>query len=205
MNHSVSSFQVPPSYHRQGPVPVSMAASSSMTARPPRPAGTGAGRQGPLPPLPPPPPPPPQSSPRHEAEIASFLLQLKHHSPAPCRDSYGGDELSGCGRKEAYQSHRYSASPSSPYHPLTTPLTSRSQPHATYSSPSVVSDRGAGGGGGMPMWDVLLNQSTLVCLKDRDLVPDALFVAMAQMVPCRLTPSDRVGCYKVRMTQCAHQ
>jgi hypothetical protein len=203
MNHSVSSF--PPFLHRQGPGQVMIMGSS--TTRPPRPAGgtAGAGRQAPH--LPP--PHPPQSSPRYEAEIASFLLQLKHHSPAPSYrgSSSGGDDPGtdphGNG-KEAYQSHRYGASPSASYHhhhhqPLTTtPLTSRSQPRAMYSSPSVVSSSGDGPGGIMAPWDVLLNQSTLVVLKDRDLVPDALFVAMAQMVPCRLTPSDRVGCYKVR-------
>ena len=44
----------------------------------------------------------------------------------------------------------------------------------------------------------LLKDSRLVLPKDRDLVPDALFVAMAQMRPCKLTQADRVGCYKSR-------
>jgi hypothetical protein len=47
-------------------------------------------------------------------------------------------------------------------------------------------------------FDDLLGDSTLVIQKDRDLVPDALFVAMAQMKPCKLTQADRVGCYKTR-------
>jgi hypothetical protein len=38
----------------------------------------------------------------------------------------------------------------------------------------------------------------LVQYKDRDLVPDALFVAMLQMKVCYLTQADRVGCYKTR-------
>ena len=38
----------------------------------------------------------------------------------------------------------------------------------------------------------------LVLPKDRDLIPDALFVALGQMKPCRLQQSDRVGCYKTR-------
>ena len=38
----------------------------------------------------------------------------------------------------------------------------------------------------------------LVQYKDRDLVPDSLFVAMLQMKVCYLTQSDRVGCYKTR-------
>mmetsp|Transcript_12154 Transcript_12154/g.35253 ORF Transcript_12154/g.35253 Transcript_12154/m.35253 type:complete len:341 (-) Transcript_12154:126-1148(-) len=47
-------------------------------------------------------------------------------------------------------------------------------------------------------WDRLLADSELVVEKDRDLVPDALFVAMAQMKPCKLKQADRVGCYKSR-------
>lgn len=46
--------------------------------------------------------------------------------------------------------------------------------------------------------DALLGDSKLVFMKDRDLVPDALFVAMAQMKSCKLTQADRVGCYKNR-------
>jgi len=38
----------------------------------------------------------------------------------------------------------------------------------------------------------------LVVPKDRDLIPDALFVALGQMKPCQLQQSDRVGCYKTR-------
>jgi hypothetical protein len=44
----------------------------------------------------------------------------------------------------------------------------------------------------------LIAESNLVCMTDRDLVPDCLFVAMAQMKPCKLTRIDRVGCYKSR-------
>jgi hypothetical protein len=44
----------------------------------------------------------------------------------------------------------------------------------------------------------LIEGSTLVQLKDRDLVPDPLYVAMSQMKHCHLTQSDRVGCYKGR-------
>jgi hypothetical protein len=47
-------------------------------------------------------------------------------------------------------------------------------------------------------WGSLLGDTELVLMKDRDLVPDALFVAMAQMKPCTLTQADRVGCYKSR-------
>lgn len=41
-------------------------------------------------------------------------------------------------------------------------------------------------------------ESQIVHMKDQDLVPDALFIAMAQMKPCKLTHADRVGCYKDR-------
>ena len=47
-------------------------------------------------------------------------------------------------------------------------------------------------------WESLIANSKLVTMQDRDLVPDCLFVAMAQMKPCRLQPVDRVGCYKSR-------
>jgi hypothetical protein len=47
-------------------------------------------------------------------------------------------------------------------------------------------------------WEHLLGDSKLVYMKDRDLVPDALFVVMAQMKACKLTQADRVGCYKNR-------
>lgn len=47
-------------------------------------------------------------------------------------------------------------------------------------------------------WEAMAADSKLVLPKDRELVPDALFLAMAQMKPCTLTPADRVGCYKNR-------
>lgn len=47
-------------------------------------------------------------------------------------------------------------------------------------------------------WNKLLDNSPLVLVEDRDLVPDSLFVAMSQMKICYLTQADRVGCYKSR-------
>lgn len=44
----------------------------------------------------------------------------------------------------------------------------------------------------------LMGDTALVSAEDKDLVPDYLFLAMAQMKPCTLTESDRVGCYKER-------
>mmetsp|Transcript_50806 Transcript_50806/g.152949 ORF Transcript_50806/g.152949 Transcript_50806/m.152949 type:complete len:646 (-) Transcript_50806:26-1963(-) len=44
----------------------------------------------------------------------------------------------------------------------------------------------------------LMGDTFLVSAEDKDLVPDYLFLAMAQMKPCTLSESDRVGCYKDR-------
>jgi len=44
----------------------------------------------------------------------------------------------------------------------------------------------------------LVAHADLVSLDDRDLVPDALFVCMAQMHKTALSAADRVGCYKSR-------
>lgn len=44
----------------------------------------------------------------------------------------------------------------------------------------------------------LMGDTVLVSAEDKDLVPDYLFLAMAQMKPCALAESDRVGCYKER-------
>lgn len=41
--------------------------------------------------------------------------------------------------------------------------------------------------------DALIKESKLVKMKDRDLVPDALFVAMGQIIPTQLSQADRVG------------
>ena len=44
----------------------------------------------------------------------------------------------------------------------------------------------------------LIQDSVLLSMEDRDLVPDCLFVAMAQMDISRVSQADRVGCYKER-------
>ena len=44
----------------------------------------------------------------------------------------------------------------------------------------------------------IMGEALLVTPDDKDLVPDYLFLAMAQMRPCALNESDRVGCYKDR-------
>jgi hypothetical protein len=44
--------------------------------------------------------------------------------------------------------------------------------------------------------DTVIGGSPLVKKQDRNLVPDALFVAMAQLEPCRLTIADKTGSYR---------
>lgn len=133
-------------------------------------------------------------------EIAGFLLSLKHRSVTP--EPLESTETNA-------QSHQPLAYPplfnygpvSSAYEQPFLP----SRPYETEES-YVYDNRAAAtpfineqspGMTDMP-WDVLLGDSKLVFLKDRDLVPDSLFVAMAQMKRCQLTDSDRVGCYKAR-------
>jgi hypothetical protein len=40
--------------------------------------------------------------------------------------------------------------------------------------------------------------STLVILEDRDLVPDYVFLSLAQLAPCQLIAEDRIGAYRAR-------
>ncbi len=51
---------------------------------------------------------------------------------------------------------------------------------------------------GEMQWEQLVAGSSLVFLTDRNLVPDSLFLSMAQMEPCLLGELDRCGAYKNR-------
>jgi len=62
-------------------------------------------------------------------------------------------------------------------------------------SPSLAEEQGSGA---EIQVEPLVSRSDLVFPSDRDLVPDALFVAMAQMKACTLQEADRVGSYKAR-------
>jgi hypothetical protein len=57
-------------------------------------------------------------------------------------------------------------------------------------------------GAALPLDDETLEKlrdgSKLVTMNDRDLVPDSLFISMAQMKPCLLAQADKSGCYKDR-------
>eukprot|EP00559_Dactyliosolen_fragilissimus_P004914 CAMPEP_0184869460 /NCGR_PEP_ID=MMETSP0580-20130426/34138_1 /TAXON_ID=1118495 /ORGANISM="Dactyliosolen fragilissimus" /LENGTH=454 /DNA_ID=CAMNT_0027370951 /DNA_START=252 /DNA_END=1616 /DNA_ORIENTATION=+ len=50
----------------------------------------------------------------------------------------------------------------------------------------------------LSVFEELMGKTSLVSISDKDLVPDYLFLAMAQMKTCALAESDRVGCYKSR-------
>lgn len=50
----------------------------------------------------------------------------------------------------------------------------------------------------IPVLKTLLGDSSLVFMGDGDLVPDPLFLAIAQMKPSTLTEAYRVECYKAR-------
>jgi hypothetical protein len=139
-------------------------------------------------------------------EVASFLLQLKHrnateaqlaeiaaHEDAERRMLFQQAQI----RAAVVQSQGYPSMGSLYGLPAGMDLRHSFLEHAaaqTTQTPSLLEE---------PVvseisWEVLLGDSKLVFMKDRDLVPDALFVAMAQMKACKLTQADRVGCYKSR-------
>ena len=129
-----------------------------------------------------------------EQIAANFLLSLKHSrsvTPEPNADE------SDVPRKASYQSYSKSFINESSSEPAYTGLLPDTLPSSKNNAPPVteplvldLSD--------LPPIESLIEGSQLVLMKDRDLVPDSLFVAMAQMKPCRLAPADRVGCYKTR-------
>jgi hypothetical protein len=47
-------------------------------------------------------------------------------------------------------------------------------------------------------WDTMVEDSELLTPEDRGLISDAQFAALTQVEPCKLTPADRVGWYKLR-------
>lgn len=122
--------------------------------------------------------------------IASFLLTLRTRavSPEPSTASTIAEADDQCPSPESYRHHvsqPSSPSPSPPYVDRT-PCAIASEGQQQLSSDEDIPVEG------------FIDGCKLVLTKDRDLVPDALFVAMAQMQPCKLTQADRVGCYKSR-------
>jgi len=131
-------------------------------------------------------------------EVASFLLQLKHRSVTPENAPSSTEHLLALHQSQAahvrdplsYSKVNALGSIGSVYGFPTTSF----KPYMAERAPAlleepVISDMS---------WKRLLGDSKLVQMKDRDLVPDSLFLAMAQMKPCSLTQADRVGCYKTR-------
>ncbi|GAX18557.1 hypothetical protein FisN_10Hh242 [Fistulifera solaris] len=125
-----------------------------------------------------------------EEVAASFLLSLKHsRSVTPEPNGYESDYFP---RKASYQSYSksFEEQDSEQSYKGLFPDTQLSPKMPPATELLDLSD--------LPPLESLIEGSKLVLMKDIDLVPDALFVAMAQMKPCRLTPADRVGCYKTR-------
>ena len=118
-------------------------------------------------------------------EIAGFLLTLKHRSVTP--DPHSSDRAQVV--SESHPSPQIGSYAKVPETPVIEPQQSNESVDGSQMGPT--------GELSMP-WEKLIGDSKLVSLQDRDLVPDCLFVAMAQMKPCRLQSADRVGCYKSR-------
>mmetsp|Transcript_103932 Transcript_103932/g.291077 ORF Transcript_103932/g.291077 Transcript_103932/m.291077 type:complete len:332 (-) Transcript_103932:202-1197(-) len=131
-------------------------------------------------------------------EVASFLLQLKHRN-GNSPDSQLQDEaehrmlLQQATHAAQLRAAALAGYPSmgAVYGLPTVDFTQSmpERPPPTLMEEPVLSD---------VSWELLLGDSKLVMMKDRDLVPDALFIAMAQMKSCKLAQADRVGCYKNR-------
>ena len=123
--------------------------------------------------------------------LASFLLQLKHR-PLPQGHCNLDERDTRTPLQEVQSSHLQkvpSSYPKSSSYGLNSfEKPSPERPPALIEEPSIDE----------LTFEELVEDSDLVQMNDRDLVPDALFVAMAQMIPCKLTQADRVGCYKSR-------
>ena len=118
-------------------------------------------------------------------EIAGYLLTLKNRSVTPDPHLSGHVQVVNQPQPSSHHSALQESS-ETPY---------VDQSHHCEST----NDTPMGPCGELSMpWEQLIGNSKLVSVQDRDLVPDCLFVAMAQMKACRLQPSDRVGSYKTR-------
>lgn len=156
---------------------------------------------------------------KNEAEIAKFLLSLKNRSPTPEPPSLvhsNSDDSSRCNSHHHHPPPHHAHPPRQPPPGMKAPYRSyHYPPYGGYQHPDQPRyldqhHQPSHGGPTTPavsslssctdniVWENLLCNSPLVFVKDRDLVPDALFVAIAQMKPCRLSMADRVGCYKSR-------
>jgi len=122
--------------------------------------------------------------------IASFLLTLRTRAVSPepsTADTADADDNPSV----VSESYHQVSQPSSPSQSPPQAYVDRTPCAISEDKQSLSSDED------IPV-EGFLDSCKLVLTKDRDLVPDALFVAMAQMRPCKLTQADRVGCYKTR-------
>ena len=156
----------------------------------------------------------PPSDDRDTEALAGFLLSLKHRSVTPEPSSSSSDSVMAL-TETSSQASSCARTPSPFMESLDNSKLSKQQASASSSrstSTSSSSSSKSKSNNSVPLTDEsieellsievdvegLLGDSKLVCMEDRDLVPDALFAAMAQMKPCRLQHADRVGCYKNR-------
>jgi hypothetical protein len=126
-------------------------------------------------------------------EVASFLLSLKHNrsvTPEPPVDD--SDERSRNVKTTPHQPYGYTS-----YSNETNPM-ERSLPVTEERPVATALEVQSMTSAADIDYDALIAESNLVNPKDRDLVPDSLYIAMAQMKLCELTQADRVGCYKSR-------
>jgi hypothetical protein len=134
-------------------------------------------------------------------EVASFLLSLKHNRSVTPEPAAGDD---------SDERHRNVKKPT-PFKPYghtygytslgTQPKVADRTPPATEKRPVPTNTEAQSLTSNADIdidYDALIAESSLVFPKDRTLLPDSLYVAMAQMNVCHLTQADRVGCYKSR-------
>ncbi len=132
-------------------------------------------------------------------EVANFLLQLKHRPGGPESQLHDEAERRMLIQQATQAAQLRAAAASAGYPSMGAVYSLPTVADYTQSimerpPPSLLEEPALSDGSS----ELLLGDSKLVFMKDRDLVPDALFVAMAQMKPCKLTQADRVGCYKNR-------
>eukprot|EP00545_Synedropsis_sp_CCMP1620_P013843 CAMPEP_0119016446 /NCGR_PEP_ID=MMETSP1176-20130426/13061_1 /TAXON_ID=265551 /ORGANISM="Synedropsis recta cf, Strain CCMP1620" /LENGTH=341 /DNA_ID=CAMNT_0006969871 /DNA_START=139 /DNA_END=1161 /DNA_ORIENTATION=- len=132
-------------------------------------------------------------------ECAEFLMNLKHRSVTPEPQAEPQERLI----VDAQTRFTPISEPSSPSQPEDQDQDQPKNVERIYDSsdeapfsppPALLDERGAI----EAFWETLLGDTGMVCMADRDLVPDPLFVAMAQMKAVSLSEADRVGCYKSR-------
>lgn len=105
-------------------------------------------------------------------EIASFLLSLKHRSVTPEPSLASDDSLQQLSPGDQYQVYSFP-----PAHHEQQQQQQHQQP-CVDKTPALMMEEHQAATGDINV-EGLLNDSKLVMTKDRDLVPDALFVAMA--------------------------